>query len=202
MGRAVVTIAICFIVGAFAGSVYWLHAAPLPERAKALHLGMTHDEALAVMRRVDPGAFSGALCNGNVGVGANARYLGRIWQLMAHTRDETVNEVRLLRSSRDWARSWPSCRSMFEAMVMPDYRLKYPDVQWTTRSKEKKDGLSWITVSGRLPDGTQVLLESMRPSGKLGLCTMSVLYSHENPAFVGADAVVRMSNDSLSQAIQ
>ena len=202
MVRAIATIVLCFIAGAFAGGVYWLQAAPLPARAKALHLGMTHDEAMAVMRRVDPGAFSGALCNGNEGVGASARYLGHMWQLMAHTTAETVTEVRLLRSSRDWARSWPRCRSMFEAMVMPDYRMKHPRVQWVTRSKDQQDGLSWISSAGRLSDGTQVLLEAMRPAGKLGLCTMSVLYSHENPAFVGAEAVVRMSGEPMAMTIQ
>ena len=97
---------------------------------EGIRLGMSEAQALAHINTIAPGAFVGPLCTGNRGVGSYMTRRGLDWQIMAHTTDDTVSEIRLFRFDRTGTKTEAECTARFTELLA-EQKAAYPDAQWT-----------------------------------------------------------------------
>ena len=146
-----------------------------PAIFSGLKLGMSDTAALETLRPIDPGAFSGVLCNGKSGIGAFVKHLGFGWRLMAISPGRKVTSLEFYRNSRKRTATRQECRSVFENRVFGHYSRKHEGLRWTVETGDS--GPLNMKANGNLPGGLMLTLQAKRPEKKRALCEFTVSYS-------------------------
>lgn len=145
-----------------------------------VRLGMTEAEAFAHIDRIAPGAMVGPLCTGNIGVGSYLEHRGLDWQLMAHTLEGRVHQIKLFRFDRTGTASTAECRARFDDLT-GEQRATHPNLNWT----QSDDSGGRFSLRARshatLPDATSIDLKVERLDWQKARCAIEMIISHAPP---------------------
>ena len=147
---------------------------------RGIRLNMSEAQAVEHINRIAPGAFVGSLCTGNRGVGSYLEHRGLDWQIMAHTADGWVREIKLFRFDRAETKTAAQCTARFEDLLA-EQKAAYPNAKWVQsdtsggRYKIKRELRASLTKS------ISIELHVARLDWDQARCSIEMLISRSDP---------------------